>query len=62
MVSHDLDFVGDIADNVSFLSDGIISKAGGRREVLSSLNFYTTQIRRITKRYLAFAVSMGDIL
>ena len=48
--------------NVSFLSDGIISKAGGRREVLSSLNFYTTQIRRITKRYLAFAVSMGDIL
>lgn len=62
MVSHDLDFVGDIADNVSFLSDGIISKAGGRREVFSSLNFYTTQIRRITKRYLAFAVSMGDIL
>jgi hypothetical protein len=57
-----LDFVGYIADNVSFLSDGIISKAGGRREVLSSLNFYTTQIRRITKRYLAFAVSMGDIL
>ena len=62
MVSHDLDFVGDIADNVSFLSDGIISKAGGRREVFSSLNFYTTQIRRITKRYLTFAVSMGDIL
>ncbi len=62
MVSHDLDFVGDIADNVSFLSDGIISKAGGRREVFSSLNFYTTQIRRITKRYLKSAVSMGDIV
>ena len=62
MVSHDLDFVGDIADNVSFLSDGIISKAGGRREVFSSLNFYTTQIRRITKRYLAFAVSYEKAL
>ena len=61
-VSHDLDFVGDIADNVSFLSDGIISKAGGKREVFSSLNFYTTQIRRITKRYLSSAVSMGDIV
>ncbi len=62
MVSHDLDFVGDIADNVSFLSDAIISKAGFRREVFSSLNFYTTQIRRITKRYLESAVSMGDIV
>lgn len=62
MVSHDLDFVGDVADYVSFLSDAIISKAGSRREVFSSLNFYTTQVRRITKRYLESAVSMGDIV
>lgn len=61
MVSHDLDFVGDIADNVSFLSDAVISKAGARREVFSSLKFYTTQVRRITKRYLSSAVSMEDI-
>uniref|UniRef100_UPI004026FA48 ABC transporter ATP-binding protein n=1 Tax=Eubacterium sp. TaxID=142586 RepID=UPI004026FA48 len=62
MVSHDLDFVGDVADYVSFLSDAIISKAGSRREVFSSLNFYTTQVRRITKRYLESAVSMEDIV
>ena len=62
MVSHDLDFVGDVADYVSFFSDAIISKAGSRREVFSSLNFYTTQVRRITKRYLESAVSMGDIV
>ncbi len=57
-----MDFVGDVADYVSFLSDAIISKAGSRREVFSSLNFYTTQVRRITKRYLESAVSMGDIM
>ena len=61
MVSHDLDFVGDVSDCVSFLSDGIISAAGDRRKVLSSLNFYTTEVRRITKRYLNSAVSIGDL-
>lgn len=61
LVSHDLDFVGEAADYVSFLTDSIISKAGGRREVLSSLNYYTTQLRRITKKYLKSAVSVEDI-
>ena len=61
MVSHDLDFVGDVADCVSFLSDCIISTAGERRKVFSSLNFYTTSVRRITKRYLNGAVSIGDL-
>ncbi len=61
MVSHDLDFVGEVSDCVSFLSDGIISAAGDRRMVLSSLNFYTTEVRRITKRYLNSAVSTGDL-
>lgn len=61
IVSHDIDFVGDISDTVSFLSDGIITITGGRREVLSSLDFYTTQIRRITKKSLSDAVSAEDI-
>ncbi len=61
MVSHDLDFVGEVSDCVSFLSDNIISKAGDRRKVFSSLNFYTTSVRRITKRYLDSAVSIGDL-
>lgn len=62
IVSHDLDFVGDVADFVSFLSDGAMTAAGGRRKVLSSLGYYTTQLRRITKRYLASAVSAEDLL
>lgn len=62
IVSHDLDFVGDIADYVSFLSDGVITIAGERRQVLSSLNYYTTQVRRITSSYLTSAVSTEDLL
>lgn len=62
IVSHDLDFVGEISDFVSFLSDGIITITGGRRQVLSSLDFYTTQIRRITKSILKSAVSTEDLI
>lgn len=61
-VSHDLDFVGDTADYVSFLSDGAITAAGDRREVLSGLSFYTTQLRRITRRCLSSAVSREDLI
>lgn len=62
MVSHDIDFVGQVSDYVSFLSDGIISSAGDRRQVLSSLKFYTTQIRRISAGNLEFAVSAEDLV
>ena len=61
IVSHDLDFVGEISDYVSFLSDGIIVISGERREVLSGLNYYTTQLRRITRSYLNNAVSVEDV-
>lgn len=61
IVSHDLDFVGDMADYVSFLSDGIITLNGERRQVFSNLNFYTTQVRRITKNILTSAVSVEDL-
>lgn len=62
IVSHDLDFVGDIADYVSFLSDGVITLNGERREVLSRLDFYTTQLRRITRNTLCSAVSTEDLM
>lgn len=62
IVSHDLDFVGDAADYVSFLSDGIITLAGERRQVLSNLSYYTTQVRRMTASHLTAAVSTGDLL
>lgn len=62
MVTHDLDFAGEISDFVSFLSDGIITITGDRRQVFSSLDFYTTQIRRVTKSYLSSAVALEDIV
>lgn len=62
IVSHDLDFVGDVSDDVSFLSDSVITITGTRRYVLSSLNYYTTQIRRITRSCLQSAVSTEDLL
>lgn len=61
LVTHDLDFAGDCADYISFLSDGIITITGTRREVFSSLNYYTTAVRRITKSYLQSAVSAEDL-
>lgn len=61
VVSHDLDFVGDVADYVSFLSDGIITLNGERRQVLSSLDYYTTQLRRITRFTLKSACSAEDL-
>lgn len=62
IVSHDLDFVGEVSDFVSFLSDGIITITGDRRTVFSSLDFYTTQIRRVTKSSLSLAVAPEDIV
>lgn len=62
IVSHDLDFAGDISDYVSFLSDSIITITGERRRVFSGLNYYTTQIRRITRPYLGSAVSVEDLV
>ena len=62
IVSHDLDFAGECADSISFLSDGFIALTGDRRDVLSSMSFYTTQIRRITASYLSSAVSAEDFL
>lgn len=62
MVTHDLDFAGDVSDFVSFLSDGVIAMTGGRREVFSQLSFFTTQIRRITKNTLESAVSAEDLV
>ncbi len=62
IVTHDIDFAGEVSDYVSFLSDGVISTAGERRQVFSSLKFYTTQIRRITSRTLESAVSAEDLV
>lgn len=62
LVTHDLEFAGKYADNVSFLCDKRLSKPAPRREFFSQMELYTTQVRRITRRHLKSAVSEEDIL
>lgn len=62
LVTHDLEFAGRYADNVSFLCDKRLSKPAPRREFFSQMELYTTQVRRITRRHLKSAVSEEDIL
>lgn len=62
LVTHDLEFAGKYADYVSFLCDKRLSEPAPRREFFSQMELYTTQVRRITRRYLKSAVSEEDIL
>ncbi|MBQ7741137.1 MAG: ATP-binding cassette domain-containing protein [Eubacterium sp.] len=48
IVTHDTDFAGEYADYVSFLSKGRIITTSGRREFFSRLNFYTTEISKLS--------------
>lgn len=58
IVSHDIEFVGEYADYVSFLSRGRIVTTAPRHKFFSSLSFYTTQLSRLTK---GRAISLSDI-
>ncbi len=58
IVSHDIEFVGAVADDVSFLSRGRVMSTAPRREFFAALHFYTTALSRVTK---GAAVSLKDI-
>ena len=59
VVSHDLDFVGDFADYVSFMSEGRIAVTDEKRRFFASLSFYTTSASRLTG---GSAASTEDII
>lgn len=61
LVSHDIEFVGEYADYVSFLSRGQIIGTRPRRQFFSSLNFYTTAVSKITKNICENTVSVDDL-
>ncbi len=60
IVSHDIEFIGEYADYVSFLSDGRIVSTVQKGKFFSSLNFYTTAISKITKGIAENIVSLED--
>lgn len=57
-VTHDLEFAGRYADEVSFLFDGKIINTSNRYNFFSSLNIYTTSLSRLTNGKI---VSIDDI-
>lgn len=59
IVTHDLDFAGECADFVSFMSEGRIAASGTKKRLFSTLAFYTTSLARLTK---GKAVSTEDLL
>lgn len=61
IASHDIDFVGEYADFVSFISNGKIVSTNARQEFFSSLNFYTTTVSRITNGIAKNVVSLSDL-
>lgn len=61
IASHDIDFVGEYASYVSFVSNGEIITTSKRQEFFSSLNFYTTTVSRITNGIAKNIVSLADL-
>lgn len=62
IVSHDVEFVGEFGDTVSFLSGGKIVSTRPRRQFFSDLNFYTTSVARITKGIAQNMVCVDDLV
>lgn len=61
IVSHDIEFLGEYADYVSFLSDGRIITTANRRSFFANLDFYTTTVAKITKSIAENIVSVDDL-
>lgn len=61
IVSHDIEFVGEYAHAVSFLSKGKIVVTAPRRSFFSQLSFYTTSVSKITNGFADNVVSAPDL-
>lgn len=61
LVTHDIEFVGEYAHAVSFLSKGKIVVTAPRRSFFSQLSFYTTSISKITNGFADNVVSAPDL-
>lgn len=61
MVSHDIEFAGAYCDYISFLSQGRIITTRPRQTFFSNLNFYTTDISKLTNKIADNIVSYDDL-
>lgn len=62
MVSHDIEFCAEFADNCALVFDGNITSEGTPREFFSGKNFYTTSANRMARICIPDAVLCDDII
>ena len=62
MVSHDVEFCAEHADQCGLFFDGNIVSAGTPREFFSGNSFYTTAASRMARQILPSAVTCADVI
>lgn len=62
VVSHDMEFLSAVCDDVSLLFGGEMAETMEARRFFSTLSFYTTDARRIGRGLVEGAVSLSDLL
>lgn len=61
MVTHDLEFSAEYADNCQLLFDGQIMSSGTPMKFFSDNSYYTTAGNRMSRHIFKFAVTPGDV-
>ena len=61
IVSHDLDFVSNVADECSMLFNGSLVGSGSVHQFFTGNIFYTTVIYRMTRGVLPDCIRLGDV-
>lgn len=62
MVSHDIEFCAEYADECAIFFDGNITAKDGSREFFSGKNFYTTTVNRMARAVFPKAISVEDVI
>lgn len=62
IVTHDLEFLAEVSDEVRMIFDGEIVFAGKTELFFGENQFYTTMAARMTKGYVKGAVTYGDVV
>lgn len=62
MVSHDIEFCAEYADECAMLFDGAITSIGTPREFFANKSFYTTAVNRMARTVLPKAILAEDVI
>lgn len=62
IVSHDIEFCAEFADNCAMFFNGTVTACGAPKEVFLGNSFYTTAANRIARSIVPGAVSVEDIV